>query len=67
MFLRQSVYPNTICRITILFDRGDPRQRELFRGFRAAFGEYHSDIEALCSPRLVCLHLYPGGAMGLMQ
>ena len=67
MFPPQSVYPNSIHRITILFDRGDPRQRELVRALRDAFGEHHSDIEALYSSRLVCLHLYPGGAMELAR
>ncbi len=67
MFPPQAVYPSGTHRITILFDRGDPRQCELFRAFRDAFGEIHSDIEALYSSRLVCLHLYPGGAMGLVR
>ena len=62
MFPPQSVYPNSIHRITILFDRGDPRQRELFRSFRDAFGEHHAEIEALQSSLHACLHLYPGGA-----
>ena len=65
MFPPQVVYPNSIHRITILFDCADPQQHDLLRGFEDASGEHHSDIEALYSSRYVCLHLYPGGARRL--
>ena len=66
MFPPQSVYSNSIHCITILLNRGDLRQRELFPTFRDAFGEHHSDIETLNSSRYVCLHLYPAGALELV-
>jgi hypothetical protein len=66
MFPPRSVCPSGIHRITILFDHEDSQQRELLQAFRDAFGEHHSNTEALCSSRHVCLSLYPGGALELV-
>jgi hypothetical protein len=63
MFPPRSVYPKSSHHITVVFDRGDRRQLALLRAFRNAFGEHHSDTEALHSPRHVYVHFYPGGAL----
>ena len=65
MFPPSAVYAKGGHRITLLFDYSDEKQCELLHAFRDAFGECHSDTEALYSPHHLCLHLYPGAALRL--
>jgi hypothetical protein len=57
----QEVYRENPHSITLFFDAKAPNACEALRTFRNAFGENHSDIEALYPPHHFCLH--PGGAL----
>jgi hypothetical protein len=65
MFAPKPEYLNARQRITIIFDCGNRKQRQLLRALQGAFGEHHSEVEALYPPRHFCLQLYPGGALEL--
>ena len=60
-----AVYRNKPHSITLVLDTEAANAHHVLRSFRDAFGEHHSDIEALDPPRHVCLHLYPGGVLEL--
>ena len=64
MFAPREVYLKDQTFISVVFDRKDPRQTAAFHRLRSAFG-LATDVEALDSRRVV-LHLYPGGALGLV-